>query len=180
MTSESFNRKQIADLLTELGADLDLQGIRAELFIVGGAEMVLAYNTRRTTRDIDGVFEPKSEIYTSAARVGSRHGLPNDWLNDAVEGPPPGPGPNARAVLCAPGVRVSVPSPEYLLALKVHAARVDRDPDDIKELAKICGAATSDEVLAITERIMGGRERLMPKAQLLVEEMFPSASSVKE
>ena len=68
--------------LPELGADLNSRGIRAELFVVGGAAMSLAYNTRRTTRDVDAVFEPTSEIRAAARRVADTHALPEDWLND--------------------------------------------------------------------------------------------------
>lgn len=171
--SEAFlTRDQILDLLRELGDDLNRQDLRAELFIVGGAAMALAFNTRRITRDIDGVYEPKREVYEAATRIGARHGLPEGWLNDAVKGLLPGPDPHLREVLAAPGVRVSVPSPEYLLALKVAAARVDRDADDIRFLASVVGARTADDVLNITERIMGGRRPLLPKAQFLIEEMF--------
>lgn len=176
MISAFFDRDQIEVLLRELGEDLNGQGVRAELFVVGGAAMALAYNTRRATRDIDGVFEPKMEVYAAADRVGARHGLPPGWLNDAVKGLLPGKDPNARAVLSAPGVRVSVPSPQYLLALKVVAARVDRDADDIRFLADVCGARTAEDVWAITERVMGGRQRLLPKAQFLIEEMFSPGS----
>ena len=174
MSNLFFERDQILDLLRELGDDLDKQGVRGELFIVGGAAMALAYNTRRSTRNIDGIFEPKTQVYETAERVGARHGLPSGWLNDAVKGLLPGDDPNARAVLSAPGIRVSVPSPQYLLALKVVAARVDRDADDIRYLADLCGARTAADVWAITEQVMGGRQRLLPKAQFLIEEMFPA------
>ncbi len=150
------------------------------MFIGGGAAMALAFNTRRATRDIDGVYEPKREVYEAATRVGVRHGLPEGWLNDAVKGLLPGPDPNQREILAAPGVRVSVPSGEDLLALKVAAARVDRDADDIRHLAKVVGARTADEVLAITGRVMGGRQPLLPKAQFLIQEMFVDSNESPE
>lgn len=177
MTSAALTQQQIRALLTELGADLHVRGIRAELFVVGGAAMSLAYNTRRATQDIDAVFEPKTEIVAAAERVAARHGLPDNWLNDAVKGFLPGPDPRQRAILSAPGINVSVPSPEYLLALKVAAARVDRDADDIRELARICGARSADDVLRIAEEILGGRQPVLPKTQFLVQEMFPAAPS---
>lgn len=158
MTSPFLDRDQILVLLSELGEDLDQRGLRADLFVAGGAAMALAFNTRRATRDVDGVFEPKSEVYEAARRVARRHGLDDDWLNDAVKGLLPGNDPNARAVLSKPGIRVSVPSPQYLLALKVSAARVDRDADDIRYLAEVCGARNAGEVLDITERVMRGRQ----------------------
>jgi len=178
MSPAFFTREQIRALLVELGADLERQGLRAEMFIVGGAALALAFNTRRTTRDIDGIFEPKREVYESAARIAARHGIPDDWLNDAVKGLLPGLDPDAREVLAEPGIRVSVPSARYLLAMKVAAARVDRDADDIRYLAGVCGAHTAEEVLQITEQVIGDRRTLLPKAQYLVEAMFPAIPPV--
>ena len=43
---------------------------------------------------------------------------------------------HAKVILDLPGITVSVPSPHYLLALKVQAARIDRDKDDIRFLAR--------------------------------------------
>lgn len=159
------------ELLREVGQELFEDGIRGELFVVGGAALALAYNTRRFTRDVDAVFEPKAEVYAAANRVGARHGLPEGWINDAVKGLLPGDDPDARDVLSVPGLRVSVPSPRYLLALKVFAARVDRDADDIRFLADLCDAHTAQEVLDVTEEVMAGRP-LQPKSQYIVEEMF--------
>lgn len=141
--------------------------------------MALAYSTRRFTRDVDAVFEPKAEVYAAAQRVGERHGLAGDWLNDAVKGMLPGEDANARDVLSLPGLRVSVASPRYLLALKVYAARVDRDSDDIRYLAQLCDAHTADDVLAITEQVMRGRA-LLPKSQYLIEELFASPADQRD
>lgn len=169
----AFSRDDIVELLGELGEDLANRGVRGEMFIVGGAAMALAYNTRRATRDIDAVFEPKAAIYDAARRVAEQRDLPEDWLNDAVKALLPGSDPNARECFQSAGISVSVPSPQYLLALKVAAARVDRDADDIRALADICGLTTAGEVLGVTERVMGSKAHLLPKVRFLVEEMFP-------
>lgn len=175
MSAESLGRDDLLALLGDVSDDLEARGIRGEMFIVGGAAMALAYSTRRFTRDVDAVFEPKSEVYEAAQRVGEERGLPGDWLNDAVKGMLPGADAEARDVLSLPGLRVSVASPRYLLALKVYAARVDRDTDDIRRLADLCAAHTAAEVLAIAEQVMGGRH-LLPKSQYLVEELFASST----
>ncbi len=95
--------------------------------------MALVYETRRMTFDVDAVFEPKQAVYDAARLVAAGHpGISADWLNGAVKGFLPGPDPNARTAIDAPGVVVSAASPEYLLALKVQAARIDRDEDDIR------------------------------------------------
>lgn len=175
MNQQSLTANEIRALLAELGSELDNVGVRGELFVVGGAAMALAYSSRRATSDVDAVFEPKAVIYEAAHRIAGRHGLPDDWLNDAMKGFLPGQDPNQRAVFEERGIRVSVPSPEYLLAMKVAAARIDRDRDDIETLAEICNASTSDDILSIAERIMGPN-RLPPKAQFMVQEMFPDVA----
>jgi len=175
VTAAAWNRDQIVDLLRDLGRELDQRGIRGDLFVVGGAPMALAFNTRRATRDVDGVFEPKLEVYEAAQRVAADRGIPRDWLNDAVKGLLPGSDPHARALLDLPGLRVSVPSARYLLALKVSAARVDRDADDIRTLAQLCGLSSVEQVLDLTEEVMGGRRGLLPKTQFLLEELFPAS-----
>lgn len=81
-----LSRDDIVRLLNELADELEAQGIHGDLFLVGGAAMALAYSARRATRDLDAVFEPKHVIYELAHRVGDRHGLPDDWLNDGVKG----------------------------------------------------------------------------------------------
>jgi hypothetical protein len=124
VTAAGLGHDQIVALLTDLGHELTANGLRGDLFVVGGAAMAFALNTRRATRDVDAVFEPKAEVYSAARRVAARHELPDDWLNDAVKGLLPGPDPQSRPVLDVPGLRVSVPSARYLLALKVAAARV--------------------------------------------------------
>lgn len=167
--------EDILELLAELGRELDDRGVRGELFIVGGAAMALVYNTRRSTRDIDAVFEPKALIYEVAQAIARRHALDPGWLNDGVKGLLPGADPDARELVEVPGLRVTVPSPEYLLALKVAAARVDRDADDIRALAHLCGLRSSQDVLDLTVRIIGPLRPLPAKVQFLVEEMFPRA-----
>jgi hypothetical protein len=176
-----LSRDDIINLLRELGDDLHGRGLRAELFLVGGAAIALAYNTRRATRDVDAVFEPKVEVYQAADRVGARHNLPRGWLNDSVKGLLPGGDPNARECFSSDGISVSVPSPRYLLALKVAAARVDRDPDDIRTLARICHFTTAEEVLDATEAVMGTRAKLLqPKVRYLIEEMFPNSAEPEQ
>lgn len=83
--------------------------------------------------------------------------------------------PNQRTIFEVPGCSVSVPSPEYLLAIKAFAARVDRDPDDLVLLADECGLTSADDVLDLAERYLAGRP-IPPKVQFLVEELFPSQS----
>ena len=53
-----LDREQLLKALEELEKELAQQKVRAELFIVGGAAMAIAYNSRRATTDIDAIFVP--------------------------------------------------------------------------------------------------------------------------
>jgi len=71
-----FSRERILTALQALGDELTRRGVRGQIFIVGGAAMALAYSTRRITKDVDAVFEPKALIYEAAAQVAEELGLP--------------------------------------------------------------------------------------------------------
>jgi hypothetical protein len=173
--STLLSRSEIVGLLDALAADLQGRGHRGDLFLVGGAAMALAYDTRRATRDLDGVFEPKQIVYEAAARVAEARGLPEDWLNDAVKGFLPGSDPDAQVLFDKPGLAVRVASPRYILAMKLLASRVERDEDDIRALYGLCGFTTAAEGLALVEAMYPARP-IAAKVQFLLEEMFPSDS----
>lgn len=162
----------ITRLLDELAARLEAKGMRGDMFIVGGAAMALAYNTRRATKDIDAVFEPKMVIYQIAADVATDHPdeLDADWLNDAVKGLLPGRDQNATVIFEHPGLSVRVASPRYLFAMKVAASRVERDVDDIVALYRLSGFASVDEALGHVADVYP-HIKLEPRAQFLLEEL---------
>lgn len=166
-----LSRETIIELLTELGAALDEAGERADLFLVGGAAMALAYNTRRATRDLDAVFEPKQVVYAAARKVAERHGLASDWLNDAVKGFLPGDDPNATLLFEKPGIAVRVASPRYLFAMKAVAARVGRDADDLQQLYRLAGFGSVEDALGCIQEHYPPH-LISPKTEFLVRELL--------
>ena len=166
-----FDRGQILEALGALAHELHSQGIEGRIFVVGGAAMALAFDARRTTRDIDAIFQPKTEVYEAARRVAARLKLPDDWLNDGVKGYVPGVDPSAMPVFERPGLAVSAASARFLLAMKLRAARVELDASDIEFLAKLLGLSSAEEVLQIGMERFGG-EGLPVRARYLVEGLF--------
>ena len=165
-----MDRKEIIAALSALAVELDGRQVSAEMYVVGGAAIALAFDERRATRDIDAVFEPKNAVYDAAAVVADDLKLPGGWLNDAVKGFLESEDPAAAPVLELPGLRVLAASPETLIALKVLAHRVGEDEDDLRLLAAELGLQRADQVLAIAERTYG--DRLDPAARFFVEEAF--------
>lgn len=165
-----MDRPEIIAALTSLAAELESRDVSAEMYVVGGAAIALAFDERRSTRDIDAVFEPKNVVYEAASAVAESLGLPPGWLNDAVKGFLEGEDPAASPILDLPGLRVLAASPETLLALKVLAHRVGEDEADVRLLASELGLESADQVLEIAERTYG--DRLDPAARFFVEELF--------
>jgi hypothetical protein len=167
-----MDREQIVAALTDLAAELNRRGASAEMYVVGGAAIALAFDERRATRDIDAVFEPKNTVYEAAAVVAEKRGLPDGWLNDAVKGFLGGSDPQASPVLDLPGLRCLAASPRTLLALKVLAHRVGEDEGDVRILADALRLDSAEDVLAVAEETYG--DRLDPAARFFVEEIFGS------
>jgi hypothetical protein len=171
VSERPFTRARILDALQALGDELTRQGVRGQIFIVGGAAMALAYSTRRITRDIDAVFEPKSSIYAAAASVGDALGLPEDWLNDAVKAFMPGADEHARPVPEIAGIEITTASPQYLLAMKLMAMRFGEDDDDIEILLRECDLHSTQDAFALLERIYPSQEP-PPKTRFFLEQLF--------
>lgn len=66
-----FDRSGIESLLRELADELNRRGAQADLFLVGGGAMALAYDSRRATRDLDAVFAPTTVIREAATSTTS-------------------------------------------------------------------------------------------------------------
>jgi hypothetical protein len=170
-----FDRESAIAALTVLGERLASRGLVGDVYLVGGAAMVLAYHAERFTKDIDAVFAPTAAIYQAAADMVGDLGLPRGWLNDAAKSYIPGADPRALPVLDVPGLRVTAASAEHLLGMKLLAARPEQDREDIARLAAMLGLSTPGEVLAVVER-MYPPEMLLPRTRFLVDEMFNSSS----
>lgn len=176
--SKSFSRTEILAALQALGDELSSQGVHGQIFIVGGAAMALAYSTRRVTKDIDAVFEPKGAIYDAAAKVAEDLGLPEDWLNDAAKGFMPGADEDPRPVPNIRGIEITTASPQYLLAMKLMAMRLGEDDEDIETLIRECGLHSAQEALEVLARMYPTREPLV-KTQFFLEELFGPAGTTK-
>lgn len=116
-----LSKHDIENHLRELNDELAHTETKGEICLYGGAVMCLAFDARPSTKDVDAVFKPSSEI-RAAARIAARHGLRSDWLNAAVKGYVV----NHKQNLYVQFSHLSVylPDAHYLLAMKTLAARV--------------------------------------------------------
>jgi Nucleotidyltransferase of unknown function (DUF6036) len=171
VSEKHFTRARILTALQALGDELSREGIRGQIFIVGGAAIALAYSARRVTKDIDAVFEPKQSIYEAAARVADDLNLPEDWLNDAVKGYLPGADAQSRSLSTIHGIEITTASPRYLLAMKLMATRFGEDDEDIRLLLGEANVGSVQEALQLLRDMYPTREAPL-KTRLFLEELL--------
>lgn len=166
-----LTREQITTALEALDEALAVEGVHAELYIVGGTVMCVLLAARPSTNDVDAWFTEPQAVRRAAKRVAEQLELPEDWLNDAAKAFIPR-GARFERWRAMKHLDVSMADPRTLLAMKCAAARTNEDAGDIRALAAHLGLTTAAEIFAVTLTFFP-EERLPVRTRLLLEEMFP-------
>jgi hypothetical protein len=174
----TLTREAILRALQTLSNLLGEKGVTGEICLFGGTLMVLAFTARLTTKDVDALFQPTQTIRELARRIATEQQLPVDWLHDGVKG-----FISTRHETTAgnlpqfPHLRLTMPVPEYLLAMKCMAARLGGTADepsdviDIVYLVRHLKLKSADEVLDLVGQYYPAN-RISVKTQYLVEGLF--------
>ena len=166
-----LDRVQLERAFTALGERLVRRGVVADVFVVGGAAMALAYDATRVTRDVDPLFVPHGVVLEEARNVAQDLGLPAWWLNEQASVYISGKDdPGRRRVFDHPGLRVTAASPRHIFAMKALAART-RDVDDLRLLASIIEVDSAETALRICAEFFPD-EHVPPRAAAVLLELF--------
>ncbi len=176
MFPDKLSKENILAALDRLNELLHEKGVMGELCIFGGAAMVLAFDARESTRDVDGIFVPKTEVLAAAIQVAEEFGFQPDWLNDGVKG-----FISSEAEITSDGMpvysnlRIMRPTTEYLLAMKCLASRaaefgVEGDRADIITLLNATGMRDPSKVCDLVASYY--KESLLhPRVRFYIEEL---------
>ncbi|MDH2904392.1 MAG: nucleotidyl transferase [Actinomycetota bacterium] len=147
-----MKRAEMIDAMAALGEDLKRRGVAAKLYIVGGAVMVLAHDSRDATMDVDGDFYPRDTVMEAAREIARLRDLPDDWLNAAANGfIPVFKSPEWRPLYRFGSLEVLAADDRTMLAMKIRASRGRRDEPDIAVLLISCGVTTVEQAFALYE-----------------------------
>lgn len=159
MPYESLSRARITQALRRLGELAQEQKITLEVSLYGGAVFTLVYESRDATKDVDAVIRPSEIARQFALKVAKELSLPEDWLNDQVKQFLAEKEAKRRLneTDFGEGLRVSVPTAAYLLAMKLRACRpplpgYPGDYGDIRFLAQKMGITSVDAAEAIHDK----------------------------
>lgn len=174
--TDTLTKERIIAALECLNERLTEKGVTGELCIFGGATMILAFDARESTRDVDAIFVPKKEIYEEAEKIASEMNLPISWLNDGVKGFVSSEGEiTTEGMPQWENLRIMRPTTRYLLAMKCMAARVAEydtagDKNDIIHLCNDLGIDTTEDILSLVEDYYP-TSRIPVKTQYFIEEI---------
>jgi hypothetical protein len=187
--SASFDRDALLDAFDQIGRAAALAETKLHIAVYGGSALMLASNFRFATEDVDvSELEHPLPDWLAAvvAKIAQENGWQDDWFNDGVAFHL---SPLADRALdhlefgtfpredSPPGLVVSVPSAEYLLALKLKAVRVtdpvrgETERLDILNLMQVVGISTAEEAIALLGRYFPISAASSDKQRFLLENM---------
>ncbi len=167
MSERLLDQKILPRAFELLAKHLKRRGVVGEVHVFGGAAMVLAFNSRQATRDVDAVFAPDTYVLEAAREVADELGLPKSWLNNQASSYVSGVAGRGTPVFDHANLRVMVTPIEHLLAMKVRAARAVRDADDIRVLLNELKITKMSQVIAIVEKYFANEPLTTRSLQLL-------------
>jgi hypothetical protein len=185
----AFGRDALLDAFDQIGRAAALAGTKLQIAVYGGSALMLASNFRFATEDVDvSELERPLPNWLAAVveKIATENDWQSDWFNDGVAFHLSSLADRALDHLefgtfprdgSRPGLVVSVPSAEYLLALKLKAARVtdpirgETERLDILNLMKVVGISTVEDAIALLGRYFPVSAASPEKQRFLLKNM---------
>lgn len=189
----AFDREALLDAFDQIGRAAVEAGTKLQM-VYGGAALMLASNFRFATEDVDisRLEHPWPNWLSNAVQqIAVRHGWHEDWFNDGVAFHLSSLADHAADHLefasfprdgDAVGLVVSVPTAEYLLALKLKAFRVldpargEAERLDILNLMRVVGISSAEEAVALLARYFPVSAASSEKQRFLLKNMNPEGA----
>jgi hypothetical protein len=187
--SAAFDRDALLDAFDRIGRAAAQAGTKLQIAVYGGSALMLASNFRFATEDVDvsKLEHPLPDwLGTVVREIAQQNSWEEDWFNDGVafhlsplaDGAADhlefGTFPRDSETA---GLVVSVPSAEYLLALKLKAFRVldplrgETERLDILNLMRVVGISTVQDAIALLGRYFPLSAASSEKQQFLLKNM---------
>jgi hypothetical protein len=174
-----MDRLELEKALTRLGQLLRERRVTGEIAVFGGAAIVLGFDFRNATQDVDAmIIQGHGQEVKAQEEVGSELGLPPNWLNE-----------QRSSYLSKQsdfemfrtypsegqfGLRVLTATPQYLLAMKLLSFRAyGHDLEDILQLARRLKCTTADCFLELVKHYY-------PDEQMLPEKILEIRSIARQ
>ena len=136
--SKLISKKDISNIFNSLSTEYGLLGGNnsVNIYLVGGASIILNFDYRLSTVDIDAFFKNNLILEEAIKNVSKKLKLPNDWINqDFVKTPSYSAKIVDKAKLFSKYgnfINVYILEPKYMIAMKLKSSRpTGGDLDDV-------------------------------------------------
>jgi hypothetical protein len=185
----AFGRDALLDAFDRIGRAAVEAGTKLQIAVYGGSALMLASNFRFATQDVDVSELPRplpDWLAKVVHEIAAEQHWQDDWFNDAVVFHLSSLADRADDHLefgtfprdtITPGLVVSVPTAEYLLALKLKAFRItdplrgEAERLDIVNLMRVVGISTIDEAIVLLGRYFPVSAASSEKQRFLLKNM---------
>jgi hypothetical protein len=193
--AKRLDREALLDAFDRIGLAAIEAGTKLQIVVYGGSALMLASNFRFATEDVDiayiGGDWPKW-LTDVVATIALEKDWSDDWLNEGVVFHLSPLADRAKDHLefgtfprdsSPPGLVVSVPTAEYLLALKLKAFRTqdalrgDIERLDILNLMDVVGISTADQAIAVLGKYFPISAASSEKQRFLLKNIDKSGKS---
>jgi hypothetical protein len=185
-----FDLNNLEEVFLDIGRRAVAAGKVAEIAVYGGPALLLTFPARVATKDVHAVIEhDKDWLRRVISDIAHEKGWPESWLNEGVKGflSHRDKDPAVKRLFrtypseTEAGLRIVLPSPHYLFAMKCMAMRIGgteqtRDRGDIEMLAQELHVTTAEQAIAIVSDFYPDA-RIAPRTKFGIEEIFSGSSS---
>ena len=165
-----MTKLELERAFTRMGQLLRERRVAGEIAVFGGAAIVLGFDFRSATQDVDAmIMEGHGQVVKAQEEVGAELGLPPNWLNEQGMSylskhhdfeffkTYPSEGQFGFRVLTATG--------QYLLAMRLLSLRpFGHDAPDVLQLARQLGCASAENLIQLVKHYYPD-ERILPEKE---------------
>ena len=168
--SVDLERLTASALLTSLNTELTSHKTEVEFYFLGGAVIFQAFAASPPTAHIDAMFQPGEVVRDATRRIATREALADDWVHECIRTLMGG-GVDSEAYVELSHVRVFLPRPEYVLAVKCAARRLGDDfheMEDARYVLRAMNVRSAHQALSVVTQYFTERQ-LAPDTRTALE-----------
>ncbi|GGJ93680.1 hypothetical protein GCM10007063_15270 [Lentibacillus kapialis] len=158
MATEKISKELFLEILDVLDERLGENMLNMSLNIYGGTVMMISFDVRPATKDIDAIFETSPQIEAILTDIAETYKLDKEWINQDIKEPLKYvKNEELEELFTYKHLKVFGPSAEQMLAMKILSSRAEpfRDFTDAEYLIDFLGIETLDQVLGIFDKYIG-------------------------
>ena len=182
--NDIFTKENLEHYLLELSKEfrkLNGKKMPAEVIIIGGGAVLLRYNFRPSTGDVDAIIQSSSVMQEAIDTIAVKYKLPNDWLNTDFKNTD-----SYSPVLVEKSkhyktfsniLDIRVIDSEYLLAMKLRSGRMYKN--DISDVAGILlehekqgNPVSLERIKKAAVELYGTWEAIPEKSRAIIEDLY--------